>query len=143
MKTAWLVLGMFLPVFLSSIGGYGLRYNGSESLPHSLYVSSLVKPSDFVLGQFVAFKMPQGTAMFAKKIAGVPGDLIEVKEKVVYVNGQEQATVLEKYASIEGGIIPDGHYFMLGEHVKSFDSRYFEFGLVPQELIREKLCPIF
>lgn len=122
-------------------GGYGIRYNASESLPYRIYLSSPAKKLQ--IGQIVTFTLPESPVTFAKEIGGIPGDHIEVKDHMIYINGRERGKILEKYEPIHGGSIPEGFYCMLGEHEKSFDSRYLEFGLVPEEYIKESLCPIF
>ena len=121
--------------------GYGIRYNLSESLPNAFYISFPV--ANIKIGQIVTFTLSESPITFAKKVAGVPGDLIEIRDQKVFINGAEKGIIIDKYDPIEGGVISEGYFFMLGEHIKSFDSRYADFGLIPQEQIMELLCPIF
>lgn len=121
--------------------GYGLRYNTSESLPYTFYVSMpATTPEKW---QTMDFRLNKSHATFVKIVAGIPGDRIENKNHKIYVDDSEIGNLLEGYEPIAEGIIPEGFYFMWGTHPHSFDSRYAEFGLVPKNAIKERLCPIF
>lgn len=141
MKSKKVIFCMFFVVAIHIVGGYGIRFNISESLPNKLFFSFPL--SSLKIDQIVTFKLLYSDVTFAKKIGGLPGDFIEVKDKIIFINGMEKAKIISENKPIEAGIIPEGYCFMLGEHERSFDSRYFEFGLVPNECIKEQLCPIF
>jgi len=89
----------------------------------------------------------------AKKLIGLPGDVIEQTHKGILVsqtfNGRQQIKIplsstlllLEKTTDgkpltpISEQRIPPGYVFVAGDNLYSFDSRYEEFGLVPMERI--------
>jgi conjugal transfer pilin signal peptidase TrbI len=121
--------------------GIGIRYNVSDSLPFTLYISTPLNSIEREL--IVNFQLDKSSAVFAKIIAGVPGDRIWHAERVVYVNNKRIGEVLDFREPIPEGIIPPGFYFMKGIHPKSFDSRYKEFGLVSKNAIKEQLLPLF
>lgn len=94
---------------------------------------------------------------FVKRIIGLPGDKVEYKNDVLYINNKPvQEAYLDKYKvglkgekltgdftlkGISNGVsevVPNGHIFVLGDNRKdSYDSRYF--GFVPIEKIVGKV----
>jgi signal peptidase I len=89
-------------------------------------------------GDVIVFEAPtKANSDFIKRVIGVPGDTIEIKDSVVYVNGEP---LVEPY--IEGRtscpcgpwVVKPGTYFVMGDHRNnSSDSRGF--GAIPEETI--------
>ena len=86
-----------------------------------------------------------GETSFIKRVIGLPGDHVEIKNKSVYLNGQ---ALQEKYLdagtvtdSAEGFfldvVVPDGYVYVLGDNREvSGDSR--RFGCIPIDKIEGK-----
>ncbi|MCY3758760.1 MAG: signal peptidase I [Acidobacteria bacterium] len=102
-------------------------------------------------GDIVAFKPPHDPSVpFIKRVIGLPGETLEVRDKAVYIDGRRieepyQYFDLEedRYAPKDSHgpvLIPPDHYFMMGDNRdNSHDSRYW--GPVPSRNIIGK--PLF
>jgi len=92
--------------------------------------------ADYARGDVVVFWPPDAEheVPFIKRVIGLPGDRVELKDGQVYVNGVEldEPYVYEgpTEASVLGDVIvvPEGSYFAMGDHRSdSTDSRVFGF----------------
>lgn len=93
-------------------------------------------------GQVVIFKYPSDRRRkFIKRIVGIPGDEIVIKDGFLYVNAvrMEESYIngptYGTYSAPTFGpvLVPQGHYFVLGDNRRnSDDSRYRDVGFVPE-----------
>jgi signal peptidase I len=104
--------------------------------------------ADISRGDTVVFWFPGDTSKsYIKRVIGVPGDSIEVREGTVYVNGQmlRESYVPEEYrdhVSMPRRTVPSDQYFVLGDHrVSSNDSR--SWGMVPRNYIYGKAVFVY
>lgn len=94
-------------------------------------------------GDVVVFWYPRDPSVsFIKRVVGLPGDTVEIRHGVVYVNG---AAIREDYLapayrdeeSYRSILVPKGYYYVLGDHRNSSnDSR--SWGEVPEKYIYGK-----
>ncbi len=94
-------------------------------------------------GDVVVFWYPlDRSKSFIKRVVGLPGDTVEIREGQVYLNGQ---LLQEPYIPPESDDfgtysptrVPKGEYFVMGDHrTSSNDSRIF--GPVPRRFIYGK-----
>lgn len=101
---------------------------------------------DPVKGEMVVFKY--NSDHLIKRVIGVPGDLIDIIDSVLYVNNvaidesnyllPETKTYLYTGSAITFPyVVPEGYYFMLGDNrLNSKDSRVF--GTIPRDDIIAK-----
>ena len=110
-------------------------------------------------GDIVVFKYPNEPERdFIKRVVGLPGETLELRNKKVYVNGQpldepyvhflepasdsDEVTrfdVRERYGPVR---VPEGHFFVMGDNRdNSQDSRYW--GFLPRGYIKGKALMIY
>ena len=76
-------------------------------------------------GEIVSFRSPVGPEDLVKRVIGVPGDVVEIRTKKVFVNGQalDEPYVMHDrpLAPLEGDdlgplTVPEKSFFMLGDN---------------------------
>ena len=94
-------------------------------------------------GDIIVFWYPKDTSKsFIKRVLATPGDVVEIRDGAVYVNGRvfPEPYLDQRFKdrdSLGKTSVPDQMYFVLGDHRNSSnDSR--NWGFVPRELIYGK-----
>ena len=117
-------------------------------------------------GDIMVFKYPKDPSRdFIKRVIGLPGDTIEIKDKTVYVNGEAQREPYVKFSSSRiqpkeyqnpviyppgaGNrdnygpyVVPQGDYFMMGDNRDNPDDSRF-WGPLDGHLIKGKALFIY
>jgi len=107
-------------------------------------------------GDIIIFRYPDDERLtYIKRVVGMPGETVEIRDKVVYIDGEELYEDYTKFTDPEirpgmksprdnfGSItVPDDSYFVLGDNRdNSVDSRYF--GFVKKELVRGRVAGVY
>ncbi len=146
----WLVIGALAATLAASSSlaswrqSHALLINTTQSLPNwAFWIDKHRVPQR---GDFVVFSAPQtplitahfgsSSPPFAKRVYGMPGDVVSRQGNVVRINGAEVARL--KPASSRGealkpgptGRIPEHCYYLGTVHKDGLDSRYADIGFV-------------
>ena len=94
-------------------------------------------------GEIVIFRSPADDKDYIKRVIGLPGETVEIRENRVFIDGEP---IEEEYVHVEGSspppqafygpvTVPEGHIFVLGDNRnKSYDSRFW--GFLDETLLR-------
>lgn len=130
-------------IFILTMSTYGIDYlysrmtlNQTKSNPYHLF---WISDSSFHKGGYVMFHSPDPkiTKSLVKSVGCINGDTLENRNGFFYCNDKWIATALNENEKLNNnsfqfnGKIPQGYFFALGTHPRSYDSRYF--GLVAQK----------
>ena len=150
-----LVLAFAIAMTLRTFVFEFVRVDGDSMLPtlttdERLFVEKLSKLSDDGIkhGDILIVKYPgKGDTAYVKRVVGLAGDTIEVREGVLYRNGE---AVKEDYTlddemkyTFESYTVPEGNYFVLGDNRNdSLDSHMI--GPIPKEdIVGHAVCVIW
>ena len=158
-----LVLAFFIRTFvveLYLVDGPSMQptLQDGNRLVVSKFIYNIRKPER---GEVIVFQFPSDTTRdFVKRVIAIPGDKVEIKKGVVYINDK---AISENYMKrdpelLKGRegfgdyfdnypvrVVPPGTVFVLGDNrYNSEDSRdYIRVGFVPEKLIKGKAMMVF
>jgi signal peptidase I len=140
--------------------GDHLIVNKMSSVPAASGVERAVLPRrDIRRGDVIVFKSPEEPDRdLIKRVIGLPGDRLELRRKLMYVNGNRldepyvqflepladdapsrPGDLREEYGPVT---VPDGQYFMMGDNRdNSQDSRYW--GFLPASYVKGRALFIY
>lgn len=111
-------------------------------LEDQIFVTRIYKPSQISRGNILVFEKPNEKDYLLKRVIGMPGDNIDIKDNGdIYINGEKLDEPYVKYPEAKGGTfnVPKGKYFMLGDNrANSADSREWKDPYIPFEDIKGK-----
>jgi signal peptidase I len=127
-----------------------VRVEGTSMLPHlhdgeRIFVNKFIYRFDKIeRGDIVVFWYPnEPSKSFIKRVIGLPGENVSIRDGVVYINGQplDESYLDHQYhrrsENMSSTFIRIHHYFVMGDNRDSSnDSR--QWGLVPEKYIYGK-----
>lgn len=120
---------------------------------------ALLPMRDIRRGDVIVFKFPEEPDRdFIKRVIGLPGETLELRNQTVYINGApliepyahyiyppsdgEDPTLLDLRRKYGPVTVPAGHYFMMGDNRDdSQDSRYW--GFMPRSYVKGQALFIY
>jgi signal peptidase I len=121
--------------------------------PRAEPLAKLLPYRDVKRGEIIIFKKPTSPAeVLVKRAVAVGGDVVEVRDKTLYVNGVAADGAWVRHS--EPGVVnpgrdtfgpfrvPEGHYFGMGDNRdNSLDSRFW--GSIPRDHVFGRLSVIY
>lgn len=92
-------------------------------------------------GDIIVFRSPDDPRVdYIKRIIGLPGDKVEVRDGFVWVNGKplvESYVPSRMYYTFECQIVPEGSMFVLGDNRnRSYDSHLWDDPFLPMDRVQ-------
>jgi signal peptidase I len=153
-RVAWEILhdvamAVLFVVFVVTFVAQAFRVEGTSMLPlledgERIIVNKLVTSLRPIhRGDVVVFYYPlEPTTSFIKRIVGLPGDTVEIRNGILHVNGKPLredylTAAFRDHDDMDPVTVEQGHYYVLGDHRNgSNDSRTW--GTVPERYIYGK-----
>ncbi|NFS28615.1 signal peptidase I [Clostridium botulinum] len=124
--TVWITSGSMIPTLEVKDRLVATRVHNTENLNR---------------GDIVIFDSDELKEILIKRLIGLPGDHIEIKNGIVSVNGEQLVEDYVKNNEVYDRIfdVPQGEYFFLGDNrANSDDSRYWKNPYIKSEKIQGK-----
>lgn len=150
---AWALIAVLSPV--AFWGPEKLLITTSASLPYRIWLRGAVPEAGALkIGSYLAYRRThpwtddaQPTLM-VKSIGCLPGQAIRMDRGSFYCGANWLGEALREDSQGQAleptnfqGVIPAGHFFMVGEHPRAWDSKYY--GLIRYEEFEIHVTPLF
>jgi hypothetical protein len=134
LATAWTITCFMLPNLVFYMFDLKIVYNQSQSLKGRVFMMQQKTDYQPKVGGTVLFSHQKYETPILKKVSHVGYTVYQPK---VGYNTAYQKDINKKQ------MVPKDHLAVLGDHPKSYDSRYASFGFIPMNNIRGKAWRIF
>lgn len=129
-----IAIAIGIAIFVRTFVFEPIRVDGESMSPtlHSHQSLGVEKVSRYFelpeRGQIVIVHYPKSDDAFVKRVIGLPGETVEIKDSTVYINGEpltEDYTSKERYNDLNAVVVPADTIFVMGDNrANSQDSRY-------------------
>ena len=92
----------------------------------------------------------RGDTNFVKRVVGLPGDTVELREGYLYINGElmEEPWIEDQYRTgrlntFGPYTVPEGHYFVMGDHRNNSNDSRSQGALERSSIIGHVRCVLF
>ncbi|MGL6173251.1 MAG: signal peptidase I [Cellulosilyticaceae bacterium] len=146
-----ILIASLIVIVLTQFGFQNLKVVGSSMAPTLLSGQLVIinkiayRLTEPKLGDVIGFYTPGIREKVVKRIIGMPGDVIDYKEGILYVNQKAIQNLTQEKLRKRGDIeypyqIPNHSYFVVGDNLNSsIDSRYKSIGCITKEQIIGKI----
>lgn len=144
--TMFVMIGIVMMVYIGPVNS-GSMYPTMETGDLGLYIRRIKKPERY---DIVSTKDEDLKHMMEKRIIGLPGETIEIKDGIVFINNKKldddkgfiSHSEFHNTRNVEPFTIPEGEYYLLGDN-RDFSSDSRDLGTYPINKIRYKQVKIF
>ncbi|MFD2263428.1 S26 family signal peptidase [Lacibacterium aquatile] len=126
---------------VANAAGYGFAYQPTDSMPRGLYL--LTPAADAPKGALVTLAAPGKPGLtLLKRIAASGGDEVCITGRDIHIAGRPAAVVVADAPppAILCRVLTEGEVFLLGDGLRSFDSRYF--GPIDRSRLIRRAVPL-
>ena len=93
-------------------------------------------------GDVVVLRYASDKVLLLKRVIGLPGDTIEIRDGILYLNGVEQEEPYVKFKRARWNLkprkVPEGHYYVIGDN-RSMPMYQHKFGEIRQSRLEGAL----
>lgn len=114
------------------------KYLSESKIDKDYPVAVYNKNPKGTISKFIYYVLETGKESYIKRVIGLPGERVEIKDGKVYINRNElqedylQPGIVTDVGSYNDFIVPEGYVFCMGDNRnKSTDCRHF--GCIPIE----------
>lgn len=108
-----------------------------------IIVGSRISAKEIERYDVIIFRYPDDPSQyFVKRVIGLPGERIEIRNGVVYADDNELKDIFVEARSVDSGTynVPENSYFVLGDNRNnSNDSRFWDNKYVRNDMILAKV----
>ena len=135
------IVGVLMLMVVLVLGGVGIYMR--DKLVYNYWdkqrtkIGSIMKVSGYTIDRGDLVMIDIEGHRYLQRIVGLPGDSIQIKNGVLYVNGSEFDTKgIEVDSMSFSGTVPEKEYYVLDDRSFLYDSGRFDITYMPECLIR-------